>query len=171
MRNYFRRTFVFSDDCWISDSPSTSPCIRDDLQNSVEETSNLLRFNHCCGVESNPLARRKDGGAGVRCPVKSDYESISITPLQAGQIWSRLPMAESTLTLLAASTGLRVSECLGLQWGDIDFEGQVIKVRRSWSGGRIGRTKTVWRQGNVPVNDNQNSRLSLELLSSSPLCR
>jgi hypothetical protein len=27
---------------------------------------------------------------------------------------------------------------------------------------------TVWRQANVPVNDNQNSRLSLELLSSYP---
>ena len=28
---------------------------------------------------------------------------------------------ESSLTVLAASTGLRVSECLGLQWQDIDI--------------------------------------------------
>jgi integrase len=28
---------------------------------------------------------------------------------------------ESSSTLLAASIGLRVSECLGLQWQDIDY--------------------------------------------------
>jgi integrase len=35
----------------------------------------------------------------------------------------RLPVlsVESSLTLLAASTGLRVSEYLGLQWQDIDY--------------------------------------------------
>jgi hypothetical protein len=31
-------------------------------------------------------------------------------------------------------------------------------------------TNGVWRQANVPVNDNQKSRLSLELLSSSLVC-
>ncbi len=54
---------------------------------------------------------------GGRCSTKSNYESIIISPPQALAIWSKLPLAESTLTMLAASTGLRISECLGLQWG------------------------------------------------------
>lgn len=46
------------------------------------------------------------------------------------------------MTLLAAATGLRISECLGLQWQDLDFVHQQIHVRRTWLGGQIGKPKT-----------------------------
>jgi integrase len=105
------------------------------------------------GAENNPLTHKKDGGAGVRCPTKSNYESIVISPSQAYAIWSRLPLAESTLTLLAAATGLRISECLGLQWRDIDLEAQVIRVHRSWAGGKIGKPKTQASRGTVPCGE------------------
>ena len=39
---------------------------------------------------------------------------------------------ERTLTPLAAGTGLRISECLGLQWQDVSFDGSLIHVRRTW---------------------------------------
>jgi integrase len=52
------------------------------------------------------------------------------------------PLLERTLTLLAAATGLRISECLGLQWQDLDFLRQQIQVRRTWLGGEIGKPKT-----------------------------
>ena len=32
-----------------------------------------------------------------------------------------------TLTLMAAGTGLRISECLGLQWQDVSFAGAIIQ--------------------------------------------
>ena len=105
------------------------------------------------GAEYNPLTHKKDGGAGVRCPTKSNYESIVISPSQAYAIWSRLPLAESTLTRLAAATGLRISECLGLQWRDIDLHAQVIRVRRSWAGGKIGLPKTEASRGTVPCGE------------------
>lgn len=105
------------------------------------------------GAGYNPLTHKKDGGAGVRCPTQSNYESIVISPDQAYAIWSRLPLAESTLTLLAAATGLRISECLGLQWGDIDLHAQVIRVRRSWAGGKIGKPKTEASRGTVPCGE------------------
>jgi integrase len=50
--------------------------------------------------------------------------------------------SERTLTLLAAATGLRISECLGLQWQDLDFANQKIHVRRTWLDGHIGKPKT-----------------------------
>jgi len=62
-------------------------------------------------------------------------------------------LAESTLTLLAAATGLRISECLGLQWRDIDLQAEVIRVRRSRAGGKIGLPKTEASRGTVPCEE------------------
>ena len=59
-----------------------------------------------------------------------------ITPAQAFAIWSRFREPENVLLLLAASTGLRISECLGLQWADVNFAAQLIRIRRSWTGDR-----------------------------------
>jgi integrase len=86
--------------------------------------------------DSNPMT-------WVRCKSVSDYEPIILTPAQAFTLASNLPPLERTLTLLAAATGLRISECLGLKWGDLDFQNGQIKVRRTWVGGQIGRPKTT----------------------------
>ena len=75
--------------------------------------------------EANPLRF-------VRCKTTSDYEAIILTPEQAFAVLLSLPEPERTLTLLAAGTGLRISECLGLQWLDVDFANQLIHVRRTW---------------------------------------
>ena len=88
----------------------------------------------------------------MRCKTTSDYEAITITPRQAWKIWSRLPEPESTLTLLAASTGLRISECLGLQWGDVAYRAQVIQVRRTWTAGKVGLPKSQASQAAVPLH-------------------
>jgi integrase len=48
---------------------------------------------------------------------------------------------------------LRISECLGLQWRDIDLQAQVIRVRRSWAGGKIGLPKTEASRGTVPCGE------------------
>jgi integrase len=40
-----------------------------------------------------------------------------------------LPEPERTLALPSAATGLRISESLGLQWGDVDIENRKITVR------------------------------------------
>jgi integrase len=59
--------------------------------------------------ESNPMRF-------VRCKTTSNYEAMILTPKQAFDVLMQLEEPERTLTLLAASTGLRISECLGLQW-------------------------------------------------------
>jgi hypothetical protein len=72
--------------------------------------------------ESNPMK-------WVRCKTTNDYEPIILTPQQAFALVACFPLLERTLTLLAAATGLRISECLGLQWQDLDFLRQQIDVR------------------------------------------
>src|SRR4029077_12694146 len=76
----------------------------------------------------------------------------AIQPEQAFAILELLPQPERTLTLLIAATGLRISECLGLRWDDVDFAGQQIHVRRKWTGGQVGDPKTETSAGVVPLH-------------------
>ena len=69
------------------------------------------------------LIPRDEGSNPVRldrCKTTSDYEAMILTPEQSFAILLALPEPERTLALLAAGTGLRISECLGLQWGPQD---------------------------------------------------
>jgi len=45
------------------------------------------------------------------------------------------------LFLAAIHTGLRLGELAALQWGDIDFNGKFLVVRRSYSHGKLANTK------------------------------
>jgi integrase len=47
-----------------------------------------------------------------------------------------------TLFLLLARTGMRLGEALALRWGDIDFHGRFIEIRRGYVRGRIQTTKS-----------------------------
>jgi len=62
-----------------------------------------------------------------------------------------MPQPERTLTLLIAATGLRISECLGLQWADVDYDRQQISIRRSWTGGKVGKPKSAASKAPVPL--------------------
>src|ERR1700734_752316 len=75
-----------------------------------------------------------------------------LTPEQADVIVCNLQEPERTLTLLAAGTGLRISECLGLQWQDIDFDGHKIYVRGTWLENRTGEPKSKASAAPVPMH-------------------
>jgi integrase len=44
--------------------------------------------------------------------------------------------------LTAVRTGLRLGELMGLQWGDLDFAGRFIDVKRQWNRGAYSPTKS-----------------------------
>jgi integrase len=56
------------------------------------------------------------------------------------------------LAFLDASTGLRVSELLGLKWEDIDFQKQQIHIRRSVVYGVAGQCKSKASRKPVPLD-------------------
>jgi len=61
----------------------------------------------------------------------------------AWRIVQDLPVMARAIVMVAAVSGLRVSEILGLRWSDLDFEGMKINLNRTWhSGGGIGEGKT-----------------------------
>lgn len=95
--------------------------------------------------ESNPMRF-------VRCKTTSGYEAMILTPEQAYAVRLNLQEPERTLTLLASGTGLRISECLGLQWQDVSFADSMIHVRRTWTCGQVGLPKSKASKGPVPLH-------------------
>lgn len=71
-----------------------------------------------------------------------------IQPLNREELESMLEVAETKypslypILLCAARTGLRQGELIGLQWGDIDFRGGFVEVRRGVVLGEITTTKS-----------------------------
>jgi len=57
-----------------------------------------------------------------------------------------------TMVLVAACLGLRASEIVGLQWGDLNWEERTLLVRRSVVHGRVGDTKTEASRLPLPVD-------------------
>jgi integrase len=51
-----------------------------------------------------------------------------------------------SLCLLALKTGVRQGELFALRWCDVDLEGGVIRVRRSWTGSTLGTPKNRERR-------------------------
>ena len=88
----------------------------------------------------------------VRCRTTSEYEAMILSPQQAFTVMLNLPEPERTLTLLAAVTGLRISECLGLQWQDVSFADAGIYVRRTWTCGAVGLPKSKASKAPVPMH-------------------
>ncbi len=83
-----------------------------------------------CREETNPVNWVEQSG-------KSNYKALIVSPEQAFNILLALPESERTLTLLIAATGLRISEALGLQWQDVDYDNQRIHLRRVWLGNKV----------------------------------
>ena len=71
-------------------------------------------------------------------------------------------MPWSSIITLAASTGLRRGELLGLQWRDVDLHACRIDVRRSlaraWGGGyTLAEPKTARSRRSVDLTDSRHS--------------
>ncbi len=87
----------------------------------------------------------------IDCEASSDYEAITCTPEQTLAILNQLEEPESVLTLLIASTGLSISEALGIQWADVEYDRNRIVVRRSWVE-EIGNCKNTHRKAPVAMH-------------------
>lgn len=75
-------------------------------------------FNHTIrhGISSvNPIRL-------VRQSAKRKKVPLVLTPDEIHRLMAALPLKESTLVFLDAGTGLRMSELIGLKWGDVRFQ-------------------------------------------------
>ena len=89
----------------------------------------------------------------VRQSAKREAVPDVLTVDELVRLLSAIPEPFRTAVFLDGSSGLRVGELLGLKWEDVDFEKQVIYIRRSIVKQRIGPPKTEASQKPVPLNE------------------
>ncbi len=121
---------------------------------TLDKTRRVMSLVYRHGQRYGLIARTQEANPMrfVRCRTTSGYEAMILTPEQAHAVLLNLEQPVRTLTLLAAGTGLRISECLGLQWQDVSFADAIIHVRRTWTCGQIGLPKSKASKGPVPLH-------------------
>jgi integrase len=79
-------------------------------------------------------------------------EAVVLTPGQFRDVVPKLPEHVNMIAVTSACLGLRVSEALGLQWSDIDWEHQTVTIRRSAYRGSIDDTKNTPSKSKLPLH-------------------
>ena len=109
-------------------------------------------------VERNPIAGQGSGNGkrgastGVRVSTKREKIPVVLSVTQIRNLLVPLELRERTMILLDATTGLRVSELMGLKWRDVDFENLVLSVRHAWVLGQLKECKTEASRKPIPLN-------------------
>jgi integrase len=86
-------------------------------------------------IDKDPMIRVKN------LPIKTE-EPHPLTPTEIEAILKELPQQGKNLIQFAIWTGLRTSELLALEWGDIDFRAGLARVRRAIVNKNIKQPKT-----------------------------
>jgi len=105
-------------------------------------------FSHAMRYEwtdKNPIKLVRQSAKRERIP-----DVLELAELQL--LLTKLETRERTLVLLAAATGLRVSELLGIRWADVDFDTLELSVTRSIWHQKIGECKTEASAKPVPLD-------------------
>ena len=104
-----------------------------------EKIRRIMNVVYQRGQKSRILPMTGDGNpvSFVTQSAKSNYSALIVSPEQAFRIMMELKDPHRTLVFLVAVTGLRISEALGLKWGDLDYERQMIHLRRVWVGNEL----------------------------------
>jgi integrase len=100
-----------------------------------------------------PLERRNPTEiVKIKNVTKVLKEAIVLTPEQFREIVLKLPEHVNMIAMTSACLGLRVSEALGLQWSDIDWEHGTVTIRRSAYRGSIAETKNTSSKAKLPLH-------------------
>jgi len=87
----------------------------------------------------------------VRVSAKRMKEPDVLTAAEVRALLAESPEPCHTMALIAALTGLRVSEILGLQWHDVDLENAVIRLRSGVVNQKVSELKTVGSRRALPI--------------------
>jgi integrase len=74
-----------------------------------------------------------------------------LTPAEFKARLGQLSEPYKTMVITAACLGLRVSELLGLQWEETNFDRLTVMVQRSFVEGEVCPTKTEASEGILPL--------------------
>ena len=124
-----------------------APKSKGHLKNQMRMIFNCAMRWELVPYQLNPmgLVRVKDVSKRVRQPAVLTIE-------QFREVLEHIPEPYRTMCVVAGCLGLRISEVLGLQWRDFDWEKRQLQIRRSWVNGRADEPKTQNSRRPVPVD-------------------
>ena len=95
----------------------------------------------------------------VGLPDESEASKLAHSEFKA--LVGQLGEPHRTMVIVAGCLGLRVSEMLGLKWGDLDFLNLTVRIQRSVVEGEVNETKTEASASALPLD-----RASVEVLTA-----
>jgi integrase len=113
-------------------------------------------------TEKNPIELVRQSSRRLRIPRVLTEEEIRA-------LLAQLTEPYRTMVLVAVCLGLRVSEIIGLKWGDFDWESRTVLVQRAVVQCWVGDTKTETSARPLPLHPALADRL-LGLHRRSPYC-
>ena len=118
--------------------------------NTKAHIRNLIHLLFNCAirwelVDRNPIQLVRQSTKRTRLP-------RLLTPEEFRKLLTELSEPHRTMVLVAGCLGLRISEIIGLRWGDIDWENLTILVQRSVVCGKVYATKTEASQKPMPID-------------------
>jgi integrase len=124
-----------------------APKSKGHLKNQMRIVFNCAMRWELLPYQTNPMGfvRVKDVSKRVRQPAVLTIE-------QFRQVLEHIPEPYRTMCVVAGCLGLRISEVLGLQWRDFDWDTRQVQIRRSWVCGHVGEPKTENSRRPMPVD-------------------
>jgi integrase len=120
---------------------------------TVRKTLAPLRAALSDAVEDKLIAINPADGLVVAEPRTHDDERPGLSDEQVATIIENAPERHRMMILVAALTGVRRSELLGLQWQDLDHDAGTISIPRRYRERNVGPTKSAAGERTIPVED------------------
>jgi integrase len=102
--------------------------------------------------DPNPIELVRQSSRRLRIPRVLSADEIRLLLEQLGEPYH-------TMVLVAACLGLRVSEIVGLKWGDFDWDNMTVLIQRAVVQCRVGETKTETSCRPLPIDPGLAARL------------
>ncbi len=102
-------------------------------------------------IRSNPSAGLRIARPDQHVEQVEEPSAKALTDEQLRALLGEIPEPWQLLVRFLANSGLRISEALGLTWGDVDFGRRRVLVRRRMRAGKVGPTKSGYSRRDVPL--------------------
>lgn len=111
-----------------------------------------ILFNWAMRWELIPFQINPMNLVHIKGSSKREREPRTLTVGEFRRFIEHVPESCRTMCIVTACLGLRVSETLGLKWGDFDWNDLRVKIQRSWVAGVEDDVKTQYSKKWMPVD-------------------
>lgn len=113
----------------------------------------VIFFNYAMKLKWIPFERNPMDLVSIKGGTKRKRRPKLLTPHQLKHLMSKIEERPvSVIVVVLMCLGLRFSEVLGLQWGDVDWKNLMIEIKRAIVQGHVDQTKTEYSEAKIPMD-------------------